>query len=390
MKFKIYNNCTVCKKKILKTNKVELNKLPITEIFLNKAKSNKRTKFKQQLNYCDNCDHLSLGYHYDVTNFYNDTYLNTSNSFSNIHANEVFYKFINEHIRNKKYKIIEYGALDLNLAKRFLRKASTITAIDPCVVEDKNFKNIKCIKKNAEDVKSDEIGYIPEVVLCSHTLEHVENPFSFLKHLAKNGDHNTKYFFQFPSCESLIERKNFDQIHHQHLNLFSLNSITQILNKLGLSIIRYDKNEHHYGALMIYFKIKKNIQKKKFIKKNINLTKNFKEYELYIQNVIDIIKVNKKKQNKIYAIGASLMTPILNYHLKDILGLTDNILDDNKKKFNKYFPNINSQIKSLKNTDLTNAVVIIASTASSITTRKLVSLVDNKKAKIIIVPTLSF
>ena len=84
------------------------------------------------------------------------------------------------------------------------------------------------------------------------------------------------------------------------------------------------------------------------------------------------------------------MTPILNYHLKDILGLTDNILDDNKKKFNKYFPNINSQIKSLKNTDLTNAVVIIASTASSITTRKLVSLVDNKKAKIIIVPTLSF
>ena len=84
------------------------------------------------------------------------------------------------------------------------------------------------------------------------------------------------------------------------------------------------------------------------------------------------------------------MTPILNYQLKGVLDLTDNILDDDKRKFNKYFPNIKSKIKSLKRTNLTDAVVIIASTASSITTRKLISIVDNKKAKIIIVPTLSF
>ena len=68
MKFKIYNNCTVCKKKILKKNKVKFDKFPITEIFLNKPKSNKKTNFKQQLNYCNNCDHLSLGHHYEAPN----------------------------------------------------------------------------------------------------------------------------------------------------------------------------------------------------------------------------------------------------------------------------------------------------------------------------------
>ena len=390
MKFKIYNNCTVCKKKILKKNKFKFDKFPITEIFLNKPKSNKKTNFKQQLNYCNNCDHLSLGHHYEASNFYNDTYLNSSHSFSNLHSNKIFFDFIGKHIQNRKYKVVEFGANDLNLAKNFLNKASIITAIDPCVAEDNKFKRIRCIKKIAENVKSHEIGYIPEIVLCSHTLEHVENPFNFLKHIFKNGDSNTKYFFQFPSCESIIERRAFDQIHHQHLNLFSLNSITQILNKLGLCVIDYDKNEHHYGASMVYFKVKKDIKKQKFVKKKINLSKKFNEYEAYMLNIINIIKGYKKKRNKIYAIGASLMTPILNYQLKGVLDLTDNILDDDKRKFNKYFPNIKSKIKSLKRTNLTDAVVIIASTASSITTRKLISIVDNKKAKIIIVPTLSF
>ena len=141
---------------------------------------------------------------------------------------------------------------------------------------------------------------------------------------------------------------------------------------------------------MVYFKVKKDIKKQKFVKKKINLSKKFNEYEAYMLNIINIIKGYKKKRNKIYAIGASLMTPILNYQLKGVLDLTDNILDDDKRKFNKYFPNIKSKIKSLKRTNLTDAVVIIASTASSITTRKLISIVDNKKAKIIIVPTLSF
>lgn len=390
MEFKTYNNCTVCKKKILTENKVKFDKFPITEIFLNKAKSNRKINFKQRLNYCSSCDHLSLAYQYETSNFYNDTYLNSSHSFSNLHSNKIFFNFINKYAKKRKYKIIEFGANDLNLAETFANRGSLITAIDPCVVMNKKIKNIRCIKKIAEKVDINEVGYTPEIVLCSHTLEHVEDPHTFLKHICKNGDDNTKYFFQFPSCESIIERRAFDQIHHQHINLFSLNSITKILNKLGLSIIDYDKNEYHYGALMIYFKVKKNIKNLKFIKKKINLSKKFKEYETYMSNIINIVKNYKDKKNKIYAIGASLMTPILNYHLKGLLDLTDNILDDDKKKFNKYFPNINSKIKSLSKTDLTDSVVIIAATASSITTRKLISLVDNKKAKIIIVPTLTF
>ena len=84
------------------------------------------------------------------------------------------------------------------------------------------------------------------------------------------------------------------------------------------------------------------------------------------------------------------MLPILNYQLDNLFNETDNILDDDKRKINKYFPNINSKIKSLKKANLKNAIIIISSTASSLSTRKLISIAEKKGAKIIIVPSLTY
>ena len=51
---------------------------------------------------------------------------------------------------------------------------------------------------------------------------------------------------------------------------------------------------------------------------------------------------------------------------------------------------LSKSLNSLKNTNIKNSVVIIAPVASSITTKKLISIVDKKNPKIILVPTLSF
>jgi hypothetical protein len=69
--------------------------------------------------------------------------------------------------------------------------------------------------------------------------------------------------------------------------------------------------------------------------------------------------------------------------------LCDVILDDDKKKIGKYFPNLNIRIKSLRNTDLKNSLVITTSTASSISTRKINQLLFDKKPRIIINPSLT-
>ena len=146
---------------------------------------------------------------------------------------------------------------------------------------------------------------------------------------------------------------------------------------------------------MIYFeKNKKGIKKKNTnvsnIDSNFSLRESYLDFKKYLKNIENIVQNYKNQNIKIYAVGAGLMLPIINYHLDNLFSKIDGILDDDKSKVGKYFPNVKNKIMSLKNTNISNTVVIVAPVASSITTRKLISLVDKRNPKIIIVPTLSF
>ena len=61
-----------------------------------------------------------------------------------------------------------------------------------------------------------------------------------------------------------------------------------------------------------------------------------------------------------------------------------------KKKIGKYFPGIKPKIKSLEKTDIKNSICMIGPTSSSITTRKIVAILAEKKAEFILAPTLIF
>tara|TARA_B100000989_G_scaffold127405_1_gene94580 strand:- start:340 stop:1509 length:1170 start_codon:yes stop_codon:yes gene_type:complete len=389
MKYKRYKICPICENKISKKNIIQFDNFPITEIILKKP-IKKNINFKQLINYCTDCHHISLGYQYDQLNFYNENYLNSSHSYSNRHSNEFFLNFVKSKLKKKTNTVMEIGANDLFLLEKFKNYFQKAVAIDPCVRPSKKLKNIKCIKRFISDVKTKDINFTPDVILCSQTLEHIENPKKFIADMVKFGNQNTQYFFQFPSCESLIDRSSFDQLHQQHLNIFSLNSVQKILLMNNFEIINYDFNENHYGSLMIYFKTTKKIRKIKIKKNKVSFTRKYENYKKFMQSNIDIVKKYKSRGYKIYAIGAGLMTPVLNYHLNGLLNLAENILDDDKRKINKFLPNINSKIKSLSKTNIENAVVIITSTASSITVRKLLTILIKKNPKIIIIPALSY
>ena len=144
MKFKLQTRCTVCNKDIIKKKDiVELKKLPVTEIILNNPYYKDNIYFNQKLKYCKDCNHLGLIYNYDVSKFYNKNYLNSSNSFSNKSAQEIFYKFVSKHISNTKKNIIEVGANNLYLLELFKKNILKAIAIDPVVKKNRNLKNIK-------------------------------------------------------------------------------------------------------------------------------------------------------------------------------------------------------------------------------------------------------
>ena len=100
MKYKRYKICPVCENKISKKNIIQFDNFPITEIILKKP-IKKNINFKQLINYCTDCHHISLGYQYDQLNFYNENYLNSSHSYSNRHSNEFFLNFVKSKLKKK-------------------------------------------------------------------------------------------------------------------------------------------------------------------------------------------------------------------------------------------------------------------------------------------------
>ena len=128
---------------------------------------------------------------------------------------------------------------------------------------------------------------------------------------------------------------------------------------------------------------KSNLIKTNLVGSYLNFKNHLNAYEKLIKNYLD------KKKN-FYVIGAGLMLPLLNYHMNGLINKANAILDDDNHKIGKYFANINTRILSLREADLKNSICLIAPVASAIITRRLVSILNNKHAEIILVPTLTF
>ena len=90
--------------------------------------------------------------------------------------------------------------------------------------KDSKYKKIVAIKDFFTQKSKQKIQGKNDVIICGHTLEHVEEPELFIKNILSCADTNSKIFLQFPSAESLILSGGFQQIHHQHLNYFSIKS----------------------------------------------------------------------------------------------------------------------------------------------------------------------
>jgi cyclopropane-fatty-acyl-phospholipid synthase len=395
IKFKKRISCVVCAKPCSQPV-IRLPGFPLTEIYVNRRVEDRLGFVDQEFQFCAACGHGQIANIIDKEILYGKNYkTRTSKSQSAISAIDAFLAFIKSILAKRTPRtLLEIGANDLYMLERLRDKADILYAIDPILKDMENTyrdDKIRVIGDFFENIDIKRFGQKIDVVISSHTLEHLEEPREAIQHLLDIASDDTIFFFQFPGLEALINEAHFDQVFHQHLNYFSLQSVLFLLDEVGAELLDFKTNPYHWGTLMIAFKkrvgaSKSNSRFKAKVKK-ISAGLIRRQYNMFNANMHLVARrIDSFNDRSLYGYGAALMLPVLEYYVER-LSILKFIIDEDESKRHLYYLNLPVQIKMPDEiSNIKDSVVIVTAINSMWATRAIINKLIRLNVEKIIVP----
>ena len=190
-----------------------------------------------------------------------------------------------------------------------------------------------------------------DLIYSANTISHIENLDEVFKSINIILNDQGILIIEDPSLLECLKKNTYDQFYNEHIYVFSLVGIENILNKYNFEVFHIQNLKIHGGSNRYFIKKKQNkrqinssvkIQRKKEIKYGIKKLSTYREFarrvkssKKKLKNIF--IKINSKNK-KIIGYGATAKsTTILNY-CKINRNLISYFVDTTKDKQNKYTP----------------------------------------------------
>jgi len=215
-------------------------------------------------------------------------------------------------------------------------------------------KNLEIKQKYFDD---NDILYDADIILHSHVLEHITDPYNFLRNIKKNMSDNTYHIFAVPNLLVQFQKKHTNCLMFEHKNFITDIFIDWMLNDNDMEII----NKKYFNEHSIIYIVKKNTNLTKYKIPNMYNVYNeilhdfFDHYTKYIYDINNIID-NKNKE--VYIFGAHIFTQFLiafGLHLDNIKC----ILDNDEYKINKRLYGTNLYVNHPGTIKGKNCIVIL-------------------------------
>lgn len=390
--------CNSCDTPLQGESVLKFPNYPLSEVYSNEKSTEEVGVCDQELYLCNTCGHAQLlniippNLLYFGTNYF----LRTSKSKTASAAVDFYLDFVDSVLEKKNFEIIaDIGCNDLYQLDTLASRAKKLIGIDPVLKgHEKELGSEKMILYGDlfEAAASEHnLQFDDALVMSSHTLEHVKDPKALVKEVLDRSTNNTVFAFQFPGFEGLVRDARFDQIFHQHYNLYTVQSVIHMLDDLGAELVAHKVNPYHWSGLMIVFRKKKTDNWQDKFKNDIeNITQETvkKQYEVFKSNVTATRKLLEAWDGKqVYGYGAANMLPVLAYHMETDLSFLKGVIDDDPRKHNTYWINLPVPIISSQGIDFTKgAIFMTAIDNSRILIPKLIELKPQK----IIIPVNNF
>ncbi len=95
-----------------------------------------------------------------------------------------------------------------------------------------------------------------DVVASTNVMNHIDELASTMETIRKIGSERLLFAFEVPYLRDLIEKGAFDTIYHEHVNYFTIRSVSRLLEQSGFSLIHAERIEYMGGSLRIYATLK--------------------------------------------------------------------------------------------------------------------------------------
>ena len=345
--------------------KVFLNllKQPITNSYLSNINSSTLKKeFFYNLSIVFNLNNylVSIKKPVNPKNQYTDTYAHRA---SQSRTMNLSFKKIADKLK-KKYKPLlsmEIGSNDGVFLKNFNKK--NIIAVEPCknlakitnkkgyLTYDK-FWDTKLAKKILKKKGSVDLIY------SANTISHIPNLKEVFKAISICLNQNGVFVFEDPYIGSVLKNNSYDQFYDEHVHVFSLIAISNLLKIHKLRIVDAEILTTHGGSIRFYvareeskYKISKSVKKiyKSELNKRLDKFDTYKRFSYRVQGskkkLIKLLKNLKKKGKKVISYGATYKSATVFNYCNINSSLIDFVIDTTKNKQGKYTPGKHLLIK---------------------------------------------
>ena len=357
----VFNNlvCRICSGEV--ENVLDLGSTPPANSLLD-FRDQEIASHPLILQYCKSCSNLQLKDCLESDELYKHYFYLTPNSTT---LNE-HYEYLTNFLISKKYisnesKVLEIGSNVGNYLIHIKKFVKEIIGVDPAqnIAKLANSKGIKTIcdffsYEFAKNLKKSNDEY--DAVIARHCFAHNSSPHDLLKGAKEILSKDGYLIIENAYALNTIENNEFDQIYHEHMFYYSIQSISVALKINGLKLVDILISLVHGGSIVFIAEhIKENNSISNSVQTHLEYEKsrlneisikNFSNNAYKLKNDLKkMINFSNQKNNKIYTYGATAKgNTLLNFVGLDYKNISI-CIDSTNIKQGKYLPG--SKIKIL-------------------------------------------
>ncbi len=324
----------------------------------------KQKSFPLNIILCKKCSLIQLDYTTPAKYLYTERYGYKSgiNQTMQNELKEIVQEVLKKVKKSKdKLVVVDIGANDGTLLKNYPKNVYRI-GVEPIT------KFAKEAKKYANKVVNDFFTYETfrkevknkkaDVITAISCFYDMEEPNKFVADITKILKEDGVFVIQQNYLVEMLKLNAFDNIVHEHLEYYSLLSLSNLLERHGLEVFDLELRDLNGGSFRTYISFKGKRRKTKAIEKMIKHEKKLgldkksaylefaKKIEKNKNKITDFIKKETKKGKKIYLYGASTRGNTLLQYFELDNKLIKYAVERNPEKWGKIITSVNIPIIS--------------------------------------------